>query len=80
MLSGVYLSKHADLLTHHPYRISRIASRYELEEADVREWLSYTRWCNDIETKPDVIDETTDILKELGLVYQNFQTESLFQK
>ncbi len=71
--------KHAHLLSQSPYRVSRIASRYELEETDIESWLSYTRWCDKIHLSKSVLNETTETLKELGLVHQLFDTQQLYQ-
>ena len=58
-------------------RVQKIAQFYDLLESDVEEWLSYTRWCQQIELKQDILDETTAILKEVGLVHQKFDTKDL---
>lgn len=70
--------KHAQLLSQSPYRVSRIASSYELEEDDVRAWLSYTRWCDRVHLEPAILENTTDTLKELGLVHQLFEPKQLY--
>ncbi|WP_395374052.1 substrate-binding domain-containing protein [Marinicella sp. W31] len=67
----------ADILFNDPDRIAKIAHFYDLLESDVEEWLSYTRWCKNIELKHEVLEETTSILKEVGLVHQKFDCKDL---
>lgn len=67
----------ADLLYKSPNRTSEIASFYHLQEKDVEDWLSYTRWCTKIDTKLEILEETTYTLKEVGLVHQSFNVDTL---
>lgn len=61
-------------------RVEVIAEKFGLEPADVKEWLSYTKWCKKIELKQDVLAETTEVLKDLGLVHQKFRVEDSFHE
>ena len=67
----------AQILFNDAERVAKIADFYDLQAPDVEEWFSYTRWCNKIEIKQDVLDETTAILKEVGLVHQKFDSKDL---
>ncbi len=72
--------KQAQKLYNDPERVAIISKQFDLLPEDVEEWLSYTRWGRKIELKKDVLVETTDTLKDLGLVYQKFNPEDLYHE
>ncbi len=68
----------AQQLTADDGKVEKIAQLYDLKPEDVAEWLSYTRWSQGIDLKKDVLAETTETLKDLGLVHQKFKPENLY--
>ncbi len=70
----------AKRLFNDPGNIQTIAQKYDLLPEDVTEWLSYTRWSEHINLKKDVLIETTDTLKDLGLVHQKFKPADLYHE
>lgn len=72
--------KQAQKLFHDPNRIDIISQQYDLKPEDVKEWLTYTKWSQKIDLKKEVLAETTDTLKDLGLVHQKFKVENCFHE
>ncbi len=70
----------AQKLYQDPDRINIISKTFDLQPEDVEAWLSYTRWSNQIDLKKTVLAETTDTLKDLGLVHQKFKVEETYQE
>jgi len=68
----------AQNLYNDPNRVDVIASKYDLLPEDVESWFTYTKWGKNIELKKDVLAETTDTLKDLGLVHQKFKPKDLY--
>ncbi len=68
----------AQNLFHDPNRVETIAQQFDLLPEDVEAWLSYTKWGKNIELKKDVLAETTETLKDLGLVHQKFNFKDTF--
>ena len=72
--------KQAQILYQSADRVEIIAEQFGLEPDDVEEWLSYTKWGNKIELKKNVLAQTTDTLKDLGLVHQKFKVEDTYHE
>ena len=72
--------KQAQKLYQAPDRVETIAEQFGLAPEDVKEWLSYTKWGEKIELKQDVLAETTETLKDLGLVHQKFNVSVTFHQ
>ncbi|WP_154222821.1 substrate-binding domain-containing protein [Marinicella rhabdoformis] len=70
----------AQKLTADPDKVEKIAQLYDLKSEDVAEWLSYTKWSASIDLKEGVLNDTTETLKDLGLVHQKFTPKNLYHK
>lgn len=70
--------KHATKLYNDPNRVQIIANKFDLLPEDVEAWFSYTKWAKNIELKKNVLAETTETLKDLGLVHQKFSYKKLY--
>ena len=69
----------AQKLYNDPNRIDIISKQFDLLPEDVEEWLTYTRWSSEINLKKDVLTDTTETLKDLGLVHQRFKVSDLYE-
>ncbi len=69
----------AQNLYNDPNRIDIISKQFDLLPEDVEEWLTYTRWSSEINLKKDVLTDTTETLKDLGLVHQRFKVSDLYE-
>ena len=70
----------AQKLSNDPNKVEQIAELYDLKEEDVTEWLSYTRWSESVDLKKEVLEETSETLKDLGLVHQKFKSKNLYHE
>lgn len=70
--------KQAQSLYNDPDKVDIVAQKYDLLPEDVGAWFSYTKWAKNIELKKDVLAETTETLKDLGLVHQKFSYRNLY--
>mgnify|MGYP000368522785 FL=1 len=71
---------HAKKLSNDPEKVEQIAQLYDLKKEDVAEWLSYTRWSESVDLKKEVLEETSETLKDLGLVHQKFDSKDLYHE
>ena len=70
----------AQKLFNDPNRIEVIASGYDLLPEDVESWFSYTKWGKKIELNQTMLAETTETLKDLGLVHQKFKVDDAYHQ
>lgn len=70
----------AQKLYNDPNRIDIISQTFDLQAEDVEAWLDYTRWSTHIDLKKNVVAETTETLKDLGLVHQKFRVEETYEE
>ncbi|MEL7498233.1 MAG: substrate-binding domain-containing protein [Planctomycetota bacterium] len=62
------INRQCDQLMKNPEAIQLVATRYQLEESQVREWLSLTRWSTDFECPHDSIQKILKYLNHLEII------------
>lgn len=60
--------------------VKHIGKKYELEQADVREWISQTSWTTHKEIAPQHLVKTMEILGDLKLINKKLKPESFVAK
>ncbi|AGA79075.1 substrate-binding domain-containing protein [Echinicola vietnamensis] len=60
-----------------PQLPSMLSKTYQLQEPDVKEWLAQTTWATQAEMEKSTLDNTMDILRELGLIDTKVSLDTL---